>query len=331
MKGAKTGFIALLLILLVYLAGPKVQRPVLSTLLPETTTDLDELEEEIVLRESSFHLKPDNHARIVWASEKKEKTNYCLVYLHGFSSSQEEGDPVHEGFAARYGMNAYLARLAEHGEETDQPMIDLTADAMWESAKRALAIGSRLGSKVVLLSTSTGGTLSLYLASIYPDYVDALILLSPNVDVRDPRAKWLVRPWGLQIAKAITGSDFRERELSVEAEKFWYSRYRVEATIELKSLIDATMKKETFHNIHDPVLMLYYYKNPNEMDHVVSIPRMEEMFEQFGTPPGNKLKAALPDVGHHAIGSRFFSKDIHAVTEYMNLFAEEVLDLEPIE
>ncbi len=25
----------------------------------------------------------------------KEKTEYAVVYLHGFSASQEEGDPVH--------------------------------------------------------------------------------------------------------------------------------------------------------------------------------------------------------------------------------------------
>ena len=40
-------------------------------------------------------IKPDNQARIIWAdSSKKEKTKIAFLYLHGFSASQAEGDPV---------------------------------------------------------------------------------------------------------------------------------------------------------------------------------------------------------------------------------------------
>ena len=34
-----------------------------------------------------------------------------VVYLHGFSASQEEGDPVHYDFAQKFGCNLFLAAL----------------------------------------------------------------------------------------------------------------------------------------------------------------------------------------------------------------------------
>ena len=48
-------------------------------------------------------------------------------------------------------------------------MINLTADKLWNSAKEAYAIGRQLGKKVILIATSTGGTLALKLAAEYPD------------------------------------------------------------------------------------------------------------------------------------------------------------------
>ena len=46
---------------------------------------------------------------------------------------------------------------AEHGIDTVDALINLTADEYWESAKQALAIGKQLGKKVILMGTSTGG------------------------------------------------------------------------------------------------------------------------------------------------------------------------------
>ncbi len=58
----------------------------------------------------------------------KNKTEYSLVYLHGFSASQAEGDPVHRNIAKLFGCNLYLSRLAEHGIDTAEPMMNLTAE-----------------------------------------------------------------------------------------------------------------------------------------------------------------------------------------------------------
>jgi hypothetical protein len=111
-----TGFIVLLLIGGIIL-GPveKFDSPVLL----ETDIDipLTQLDQFIADKESKIiDLKPDNQARVIWANpEKKHKTEYAVVYLHGFSASQKEGDPIHHEFASRYGFNLYLPRLEDHG------------------------------------------------------------------------------------------------------------------------------------------------------------------------------------------------------------------------
>lgn len=37
-------------------------------------------------------LRPDNEARVVWADSIRRTP--CVVFLHGFSASRREGDPV---------------------------------------------------------------------------------------------------------------------------------------------------------------------------------------------------------------------------------------------
>src|SRR5690606_40829618 len=133
--------------------------------MPAVPTGADALEAYVRQKENRHKLKPDNEARIVWADRAGAKTEYAVVYLHGFSASQKEGDPVHRRFAAEFGCNLYLARLADHGIDTVEALINFTTDRWWASAREALVIGKQLGDKVILMSTSTGGTMALALAA----------------------------------------------------------------------------------------------------------------------------------------------------------------------
>ncbi|WP_053403848.1 hypothetical protein [Persicobacter sp. CCB-QB2] len=54
----------------------------------------------------------------------------------------------------------------------------MSPEGMVNSAKRAISIGKQLGEKVLVMSTSTGGTLGLYLAANNPEMIDALVCYS---------------------------------------------------------------------------------------------------------------------------------------------------------
>ena len=85
-----------LVLIAAYLAGPAPSTPVYETAMPVVPADAAGLETYIKNNEAQHTLKPDNEARIVWNNDSlKNKTEYAIVYLHGFSASQAEGDPVH--------------------------------------------------------------------------------------------------------------------------------------------------------------------------------------------------------------------------------------------
>jgi pimeloyl-ACP methyl ester carboxylesterase len=242
-----------------------------------------------------------------------------------------EGDPVHRNLAKRFGCNLYLARLSEHGLIQKEQLQNLTADSYWESAKFALAMGRKLGKKIILMGTSTGGTQALQLASTYPDLVDGLILYSPNIEINDPNAWLLNNPWGLQIARLVKQGNYLippdERPIYA---KYWNKPYRLEAAVALQEMLETTMNSETFRKINQPLLLVYYYKNEEEQDPVVKVSAMMKMFDQIQTPAKFKQKIAVPDAGHHVIASPIKSKAFQKVEELSAIFMKDKMGLIPI-
>jgi len=166
----------IVLLLVAYFSGPEFPKPVLSNKLPEIHVQIADFDSYIKKNESELKIKPDNESRVIWANDSlKNKTAYCLLYIHGFSASWYEGNPVHIDFAHRYGMNLYIPLLASHGIDTTEALLDMTPDRLYESAKEGLVAAQTLGDKIILMSTSTGGTLSLKLAAEFPEMISGLI------------------------------------------------------------------------------------------------------------------------------------------------------------
>nr|WP_299345570.1 alpha/beta fold hydrolase [Allomuricauda sp.] len=319
-----------ILLAIVYFIGPKVEKPNLDRTLPQVESNLEDLEKWILDREAGIsNIKSDNEARIIWFDSVPRKTEYSIVYLHGWSASQGEGSPLHMNTAKQFGCNLYLPRLAGHGLKEKEPMLNITADALIESAKEAIAVGKQIGKKVIIMATSTGGTLALHLAQGDSD-VAAILLYSPNVEIYDKNAKLLAGPWGLQLAKMVKQGDYHEFEADTERKMYWTHKYRVEALTHLQALVDNTMVPETFEKITQPVFMGYFYKNDSIQDDVVSVPAMLKMFEQLGTAPSQKHKVAFPESGNHVMTSYITSKDLGSVQEETFEYLEEVLGLEAI-
>jgi esterase/lipase len=320
----------ILILILVYFAGPKPPKPVFdsaSVNLPESLTALDK---QINDGEKAVRgLKPDNEARIVWAdTSKKEKTKIAFLYLHGFLASQAEGAPVHTDLAKMYNANLYLARLAEHGiNRGDSTLIDLTADKWEASAERALQIAERLGDEVVIIGTSGGGALTIFLASKHPE-IKSIILYSPCVKLYNKTAAILNKPWGIQIAGKVNGGPvMKDSSLSAAHANYWDLHYRIEGIAALVNLYSNTMKPEIFSKVKCPVFMAYYYKNEQEQDKTVSVPAMLKMFDELGTPSGLKKKEAFPEAGAHVLSSYIRTKEWQHVETETNKFLTEIVKL----
>lgn len=327
MKFLKWLGITLLVLIPVYFLGPKPAAPDYQLQLPDIPAEPAALETYISGKESKHKLKPDNEARILWFNDSlKQQTEYAVLYLHGFSASQEEGDPVHYEFAQKFGCNLYLARLDAHGIDTTEPLASFTAAGLWNSAKEAYAIGKRLGKKLILLSTSTGGTLALKLAAEFPD-IAGLILLSPNIAINDPNAWLLNNPWGRQIAELVEGKYRTVSDTTAIYAQYWNNRYVTRSLVQLEELLETTMKESTFRKVTQPVLLLYYFKDEENQDKVVKVSAMKRMFRQLGTPDSLKREIPVPDAGDHVIGCYIKSKDIQKVQEECEKFAAEILKM----
>ena len=273
---------------------------------------------------------PENRAQVIWADSMR-KTPYSIVYLHGFSASAMEGAPIHQDFAQRYGCNLLLARLADHGRNSEESFLNLTPKALVESAKEAIALGQLLGDKVILMSCSTGGTLSAYLAAENPDIVEAQIMYSPNIAIYSSASTLLTKPWGLQLARATTGGEYRSFTVPESCDPAWTATYRLEGLIALQALLDQTMKTEVFEKISHPVFIGCYYKNEEEQDMVVSVEAMRNFMEEISTPEEDKRFVAFPEAQTHVIAAGCQSKDIEGVRMASFEFAEQILGLLPIE
>ncbi len=312
----------------VYFLGPKPAAPNYNNNLIQVPSDPAALEAYVASNEAKHNVKPDNEARIVWANDStKAKTPYVIVYLHGFSASQEEGNPVHRNIAKQFGCNMYLARLSEHGIDTTDALVNMTATSLWESAKEAYAIGKQLGDKVILMGTSTGGTVALELASNFED-VAGLVLYSPNIAIKNPSAFLTNNPWGLQIARMVMGG--KENVLKNRTDtykKYWNHQYRLEAVVELQELLETTMIPSHFNKIKCPLLTLYYFKDEKNQDPVVKVSAMKEMFEAVATPTNLKRMIPIPEAGNHVLASPIQSNDIVTVEKETALFLEQVMQI----
>ena len=311
-KRSKILITAVFLVVLIYALGP---RPKITEdkQLPKLEVSIENIETYIDQKERKVKgLKPDNESEIIWADQAGVKTKYSIVYLHGWSASKQEGAPVHYRLAETFGANLYLPRLYAHGIEKQVPFEEMTADKLIQSAKEAIAYGQLLGEELILVSTSTGGSLALYLASEIEN-LKAVVLYSPNIQIYSPTAKILDNPWGAQIAKKIQGSDQFYPDVPQRRKPFWNDHYAVSALPELQAFLSTHMNKATFKTVEEPLFLGYYYKNEEEQDKVVSVDAMLEMYEQIATPESKKYKVAFSEAGNHIIASPLASAAVEEV------------------
>lgn len=270
-------------------------------------------------------LKPNNEARIIWAKNHKEQqTDIAFVYLHGFGASNREGEPIMSMLSDEFSANVYMSRLKEHGLSRDDSYKYLTPENYIDSAKEALAIGKIIGKKVILVSTSTGGTLSLKIAS-EDDSIAGLILYSPFIDLKNPGFESILTPEGKAAIVSRNGGSILKQNRPENEQKYWSNSYHIDGYEALIKMLKSTMTDATFKKVKTPTFVGYYYKNEQEQDEVVSVPAILKMFESLGTTTENKVKIAFPDAGNHVIACDMRSNDWKNVYNQTVAFINSVI------
>lgn len=179
-----------------------------------------------------------------------------------------------------------------------------------------------------MISTSTGGTLSLIAAAQDTD-IQGLIMFSPNIAIASSAATLLDKPWGLEIARMVhNGSDFHEfdkKDIDDYTRQYWTWRYRIESLVALESLVSNGMTEENFRAVKCPVFVGCYYQNEENQDPVVSVAAMDEMFSKLGTPAAQKRMIKFPDAKTHVIACKIRSKSYEQIEAETFKFVDEVI------
>lgn len=211
------------------------------------------------------------------------KTPYCILYLHGFSATPEEGAPTHTQMADTFGFNLFAPTLFDHGLVTDNPLLHYTATGAWHTALQALSIAHGLGDSILIVCTSTGAPLGLRLANLDPT-VAGLVFYSPNVTPADPNARLLNGHWGETIARLVLGS--RMRDVGVKDEyyqMYWDKFYRIESLPEMQELCESAFEDDAVTATRTPVFIAAWYESDSSQDNVVSVEHMRWLAENLGS------------------------------------------------
>lgn len=203
---------------------------------PELPDDLDRYLATIESA-SAYPLIDDTSKRIRW-QVAGQKTDFAIVYLHGFSATRRELTPTIEIVADALGANLFETRLAGHGRSSGA-LVDVRAEDWLNDAAEALAIGLELGDRVIVVGTSTGATLAVALLE-HPlmERVTDLVLLSPNFALRDGKARLLTMPAGPQLANALIGPVRSFETHSDLHARYWSTTYPTSALVEMMRLVD---------------------------------------------------------------------------------------------
>ncbi|MEM8789477.1 MAG: alpha/beta hydrolase [Pseudomonadota bacterium] len=224
------------------------------------------------------NIRRGTQKHVLWADPVgKGRTPLSVVYVHGFSASLEEIRPVPDNVARALGANVFYTRLTGHGRD-GAAMAEATALDWRADMEEALEIGRRIGERVIVMGTSTGGTLAaLALAEGAPN-VAGVVMVSPNFEIVAEGAQMLTWPFARQFVPLVAG---RERFFAPENAahgRWWTTRYPTVAVLPMAALVKAA-RAAAVETIEVPALFVFA-----DADRVVSAERTRRVAARWGGP-----------------------------------------------
>ncbi len=248
---------------------------------------------------------PGVKKRVEWQDGYYERrTPYSVLYVHGFSASSEEIRPVPDRIAEVLGANLVYTRLQGHGRE-GAALAEATASGWMEDMAEGLAVARAVGDQVIVISTSTGGTLAAAAAldAELSKEVAAMVFVSPNFGVNAIAAWVPTLPWARVWLPLLMGP---ERDVSgpiPEKNKYWTVVYPWEAVVPMSVLVD-TVYALDFSGAQVPALFWF-----SQDDQVVRPDRTHKVSEAWGGPATVRMVTMGPgdDPASHVVAGRLMS------------------------
>lgn len=189
-------------------------------------------------------ITPGVEKHVVWQPGfKEQRTPYSVLFVHGFSATAQEIRPVPDQIADALGANLVYTRLQGHGRGSDA-MGKATVAGWMQDVAEGLAAARAVGEQVIVISTSTGGTLVVpaLLDDQQRENVAAAIFVSPNFAVNDPFDFMLTWPFARQFVPLAIGKTRSFTPASADQATYWTNSYPSTAVLPMAALVRAVDK-----------------------------------------------------------------------------------------
>lgn len=189
-------------------------------------------------------ITPGVEKHVIWAGAPEAATPISVLYVHGFSATLEEIRPVPDRVAAALGANLVFTRLTGHGRGGDA-MAEPTVQDWMQDVAEALAVARHVGDRVVVISTSTGGTL-MALAELDPDLkrdLAAQIFVSPNFALQGGMDKVLSLPAARYWVPIVAGAERGFEPSGAAHETYWTTTYPTVAVLPMAAAVQHVQKQ----------------------------------------------------------------------------------------
>lgn len=322
------GALALLIVLILAPARP-LPKPYLEHA-PDPAEPMDVFVNQKLELSRAEGVRPGNEERFV--QRVKGKAPAAILYVHGFGSSRAEGEAVVEDVAQTLSANVYYTRLPGHGGGKDAHLA-APYEAYLQRLEEAFHATRPQGEKLILMASSTGGLLGLWLASRHPQDVSAVVLASPLFELADPMAFLLSRSVGMPLIELLYG---KERDASWKSdpeqrkqpgyEDHWLTRQHFRALLVVDDFRRTLATTEMLSQVTSPVLLMYYYADPEHQDKVLSVAAMRAGFQKLngGHPHPLSREVAIED-GNHILMSAYVRTDKAKILAETKRFLTEAL------
>lgn len=167
----------------------------------------------------------------------------------------------------------------------------------------AIAIGRILGEKVIVIATSTGGSLAT-LEALNPNVskgIAGMVMISPNFGIQAGGSILLTLPWGRQIAELIVGEERGFEPRNARQAEFWTTRYATSALLPMARLVELAVATKV-ENINTPALFIF-----SDKDRVVRPDITRQIAGRWGGPHEQVVVEDAGDPDMHVIAGDILS------------------------
>jgi len=249
-------------LILVFVFGPR--EPVRLSIGHDKIVIGDDIDAYLAMREGQFDDIIDGvEKQVIWAGEANVKTPLSIIYLHGFTASSKEIRPVPDWVAAALGANLYFTRFTGHGRQPSA-MADATVGRWMDDVGEAIKIGKQIGETVIIVATSTGGTLAAAAAldKAAMENIGGIIFVSPNFAINSRAANLLTWPFARQWVPLVIGTEQKGNPRNDLHARYWMMTYPTTALMPMAAIV-AAVDRESYDDVDIPAL--FYYSRQDQV------------------------------------------------------------------